>query len=352
MLRRIPFTPLVCLVVFVATSFLNPAWGAGPDESLEILLKPNKSGSSPSPTVHKAKPRARGYARRSAAYRAFPYAPPPPPGICKVKPACVSPCGPRGCILPRPKARQWEMSAQAFFARTRGVVQWPRYSPYYVTYQGTENWADLNDDLGLPEHATVPEFSARYQFKPNWGMRYEVLFDEMTGGGWPDRQFLFGNQNTYVTYGQQIQTKWLHSYHRISLVYDAVTTPQSVISVAGGWMHAEDQIDLYCQTCGLYTRKFSKSMDAMLVELNFQRCIRTARNGGTLSWDHKAAVMFMDDVEGIDLEAAGRFSTPLNCGRWGFVKGGYRFVQLKKGQTDFAITTSFEGGFVEGGFIF
>lgn len=353
MLRRIPFTPLVCLVVFASTIFITASWAAGPDESLEILLKPNKSSSSPSPTVHKARPR-RAMARRAVAYRGFPYAQPLPSGITKCKPAYKSPCGPLGCILPRPRAKQWEMSAQAFFARTRGVVQWPRYSRYFITInQGTENRADLNDDLKLPEHRTVPEFTARYQFKPNWGLRYEVLWDEATGGGWPQRSFLFGNQtNQIVTFGQEIQSKWLHSYHRMTLVYDAVRTPQSVVSVAAGWMHADDKIELYCQTCGLYTRTFSQSMDSIIVELNLQRCIRTAPNGGTLSWDHKAAVIFMDDVEGIDLEAAGRFSIPVNCGRWGFVKGGYRFVQLKKGQTDWALQTTFEGGFVEGGLIF
>jgi hypothetical protein len=255
--------------------------------------------------------------------------------------------------LPHPRARQWELGAQAFFARTKGVVQWPRYSPFFIGTQGTENWADLNDDLKLPEHEVLLDLSARYQFKPRWGVRYEVLFDEINGGGYPTRQFLFGNQTTgFITFGQQIQTKWDHAYHRLTLVYDAVRTPQSVISVAGGWMHADDKISLNCTNCGFYTSTFSKSMDTAIVELEFQRCIRTAANGGTLSWDHKAAVMFMDDVEGYDVEAAGRYSIPVNCGRWGYVKGGYRYVQLKKTQTNYALKTTFEGGFVEGGFIF
>jgi len=245
------------------------------------------------------------------------------------------------------------MSAQAFFARTKGVVQWPRYSPFFNVTSGWENWADLNDDLKLPEHDVLVDLSARYQFKPNWGVKYQVLFDEINGGGMPWRQFLFGNQYTgFITFGQQIQTKWLHDYHRLTLVYDAVRTCQSVISVSGGWMHADDKISLNCNTCGYYTRDFSKSMDTAIVELEFKRCLRTAANGGTFSWDHKAAVMFGDDVEGYDLQAAGRYSIPVNCGRAGFVKGGYRFVQLKKTQTDYALKTTFEGGFVEGGFIF
>ncbi len=352
MLRRIPFTPLVCLVVFVSTVLASGAWAADPNESLEILLKPNKAGNSPSPTIHKATARTRTAVNRGV-YRAYPYASLPPGAITKCKPIFKSPCGPLGCILPHPRERQWELSAQAFFARTKGVVQWPRYSPYYLGYQGWENWADLNDDLKLPEHDVLLDLSARYQFKPHWGVRYEVLFDELNGGGWPWRQFLFGNQYSgFVTWGQQVQSQWLHAFHRLTLVYDAVRTPQTVISVAGGWAHADDKISLYCQTCGYYTRTFSKSLDSAIVELEFQRCLRTAPNGGTFSWDHKAAFIFMDDVEGYDIEAAGRYSIPVNCGRWGFVKGGYRFVQLKKTQTDYALTTTFEGGFVEGGFIF
>lgn len=353
MLRRIPFTPLVCLVIFVSTLFASGAWAADPKESLEILLKPNKAAQTGAPTVKQTKARTR-IAANSDTFRAYPFVPPPPPGaITKVTPTMPSVCGPVDCYLPHPRARQWEMSAQAFFARTKGTVQWPRYSPYYLVTTGWENWADLNDDLKLPEHDTLVDLSARYQFRPNWGVRYQVLFDELNGGGWPWRQFLFGNQYTgLITWGQQIQTKWLHDYQRLTLVYDAVRTCQSVISVSGGWMHADDKIDLYCQTCGYYTREFSKSMDTAIVELEFKRCIRTAANGGTLSWDNKAAVMFGDDVEGVDIQAAGRYSIPVNCGRAGFVKGGYRFVQLKKTQTDYALKTTFEGGFIEGGFIF
>ncbi|MDQ7781989.1 MAG: hypothetical protein RDU20_03855 [Desulfomonilaceae bacterium] len=350
MLRRIPYTPLVCLVVFMSTFLAAGAGAAGPDESLEILLKPNKAGQSASPTIYKAP--SRSAARRGAA-QAYPYAPPFPGAISKVKPIFKAPCGPIGCLLPHPRERQWELGAQAFFARTKGTVQWPRYSQYFIGYQGWENWADLNADLQLPDHKVLLDLSARYQFKPNWGVRYEVLFDEVNGGGYPTRQFLFGSQTTgFITWGQQIQTKWEHAYHRLALVYDAVRTPQSVISVAAGWVHADNKISLNCSYCGFYTSVFSKSIDSMIVEMEFKRCLRTAANGGTFSWDHKAAVIFMDDVEGFDLEAAGRYSIPVNCGRWGFVKGGYRFVQLKKSQTDYALTTTFEGGFVEGGFIF
>ncbi len=55
MLRRIPSTPLVCLVLLLSTIFLNASWAAGPDESLDILLKPNQVSSAPTVVAHKAK---------------------------------------------------------------------------------------------------------------------------------------------------------------------------------------------------------------------------------------------------------------------------------------------------------
>jgi hypothetical protein len=249
--------------------------------------------------------------------------------------------------------RQWEMGAQVFFARTKGTLAWPRYSPYYSVTQGWNNETDFSGMLKLPEHNVLVELSARYQFRPNWAMRYEVLFDEINGGGWADQQFIFGPWWWgFIVYGQQIQTKWEHAYHRVSLVYDAVRTYQSLISVSAGWVHADDKISLNCWACGYWNTAFSKSTDAIITGLEFQRCVKTALNGGTFSFDHKAAAIFLDDVEGYDLEAAGRFSVPMNCGRWGYVKGGYRFVQLKKSQNDYLLNSTLEGGFVEGGLIF
>lgn len=354
MLRRIPSTSLVCLVVCLVTSFLNASWAADPDKSLEILLKPNQAGPAAGPTVHTPKYRSKSTYRGPAAYRPYPYT--PPPGITKVKRRYTACAGLYPCILPTPRPRQWELSAQAFFARTKGTVAWPRYSPYYTWYQGYNNEADLNSQLQLPEHDVLVDLGARYQFRCNWAVKYQALFDEMAGGGYPDQQFTFGPYGAgggwLITYGQEINSKWTHSYQRVMLVYDAVRTPQSVISIGAGWAHVDERIELWCTYCGYYTKIFSKSMDPVITEIQFQRCLRTAPNGGTLSFDNKVAFLFNDDVEGYDVQLGGRFSVPLGCGRWGFAKGGYRFVQLQKSQSEYLFKSAFEGGFIEGGLIF
>jgi hypothetical protein len=359
MLRRIPTTPLVCLAVFLSTILaVSVSVAAGPDDSLEMLLKPSQMAPAPVPAASKGKVKATKAPSYGAIMPgAFQSWPPIPQGISKVKTAWCPPIpytfGAQ-CFLPTPKPRQWDISVGAIYARTRGMVSWPRYSVYFNAWWGWENRADLNDDLGLPAHKWLPIVDARYQFKPNWAIVYSGIFGELTGGNpYVTNQFIFGPSTTgFFAYGQAIMTKWQHGYQTLGLAYDAVKNCQSQLSVFGGWMHTDDKIDLSCVYCGYYTSTFSKSADAAIVGLEMKRCIKSTNNGGTLSLDCKAAGMFLDDVEGWDLQAGGRYSIPLNCGRWGYVKAGYRYVEVKKTQWDWRFNATTEGGYVEGGFIF
>ncbi len=84
----------------------------------------------------------------------------------------------------------------------------------------------------------------------------------------------------------------------------------------------------------------------------FQRCLRTLPNGATLACDNKAEVIWLDGTIGVDVQAGMRFSVPLGAGRWGYAKGGYRFLNFNESRDDLKLDSSFEGGFVEGGVIF
>ena len=57
MLRRSLTTLLVCLVVCLVMVATGSTWAANPDESLEILLKPEDAKAPSTPTAHKARPR-------------------------------------------------------------------------------------------------------------------------------------------------------------------------------------------------------------------------------------------------------------------------------------------------------
>ncbi len=81
------------------------------------------------------------------------------------------------CILLIRSCGQWELSAQVFFARVKGTVYWP------ATVRGVPSTdISLNDDLGIPEHETLLEYSATYQLPPRWALFYSVMTEE-TGGG-------------------------------------------------------------------------------------------------------------------------------------------------------------------------
>ena len=242
------------------------------------------------------------------------------------------------------------MSAQVLFARIRGRVAWPRYSQYTTSW-GDDNHVDLNDDLGIPAHDTLLALTAKYQFRPTWAVRYTGLFDELSGSGYPNRQFWFGNRQWST--GQDINGKLEHGYHRIDLVYDAIKTCSTMLSLFGGWAHADNKITVNCSYCGNWQSVLSKGNDCGTAGIQLQRCLKTSWvNGGTLSFDHSAAAIFLDDVEGWDLYTSIRYSVPLGCNRSGFMKGGYRYVEMKKQETNIVLNTAIEGGFAEFGFIF
>jgi hypothetical protein len=176
---------------------------------------------------------------------------------------------------------------------------------------------------------------------------------EANGGGQPTGYLMFGPSQQYAYgYGQSVSSKYQHAYHRLGLMYDALKSCQATVKIFADWVHAEDRIEVSsCVGCN-QSSIFSKTTDAAATGIEFQKCLKTARNGGTLSCDWKAGAIFLDNVEGWDVQAGAQYAIPMNCGRSGYVKAGYRLVELKKGQNDFLLADAVEGGFMEFGFIF
>ena len=250
MLRSLPTTLLVCIVLSVLTMSSVSAWADDPDKALDVLLKPSKNEGVPAPEVRRAKPSFQTEARRSYRPRArwMPYGAPRGP-ITKVKAPPFLPCGFKPpCILPQPRCKQWEMTAGVTWARVRGTVAWPRYSQYYNYNETTE--ADLTDDLQIPKSQTIFEFTASYQFRPSWALRYSAMLNEASGGGWPQRQFRFGPSQNYIYWNEDLNSKWEYGYQRVGLVYTALRTCSSSLSVFADWLHSDDKIQLSCTYCG------------------------------------------------------------------------------------------------------
>ena len=353
MMRRIPYTLLVCLVFLMSTAFLAPAWASPVEDSADKILA--QSQTTPPSVTGNPKPKAITKVKRPAAF--------PPccdyqclrPEITKVKPGYVSSYGTEARYtegIMAPNVGRWDVSGGVLFARLRGKVAWPRYPSFGGFVAGQTNETDFTDGLQLPGHIVVPTWGIKYAFRPNWAARYSGLGYEAKGGGNSSATITFGPWQQFFGAGQSVQSKYQHSYHRVGLLYDAVKSYRSSIGVFADWVHAEDKIEVISSLSVGQNAVFSKGTDAAITGIEFHRFIKASANGGTLSCDCKAGVIFLDDVAGVDAQAGAQYAIPLNAGRSGYVKAGYRLVELKKSQNDFLLNNALEGGYMEFGFIF
>lgn len=352
MVRRKQYTLLVCLALLISAVFLAPAWAAQSEESAEKNIK--KSQVSAQGAVADAKPKV--------ITKVKPATLPPPcaytfaqPGISKVKPGSMLSYPAEAQFMDRSllalAASKWDISGGVLFARLRGNIAWPRF-PSWGGFGNVTNETDFTDGLALPGHLAVPTWNVTYQFRPNWAVRYSGLAFEANGGGQPSGTLSFGPWQQFSGFGQNIQSKYQHGYHRVGILYDAVKNYRTSIKVFADWVHADDKISVIASTGVGQTSVFSKSTDVAMAGIEFQRHLKTTANWGAFSCECKAGAMFLDDVEGWDAQAAAQYTIPLNNGRAGYLKGGYRLVAMKKTQNDFLLKNTLEGGFMELGFIF
>ena len=313
MLRRKHPTLVVCLVLMVSALVAISAW-AGQSESLPQKSIKKFQVSSPT-ALQSPSPKAITKVKQIPCPWDCPY-PTGPMGVTKVTSPYPAPYGSSssiaGCVLPMAGVGQWDMSAGVIFARLRGKIAWPRY-PWggygYGGWYGTTNETDFTDGLQLPAHVAVPTWSVKYQFRPNWAVRYTGLGFEANGGGQPTGYLMFGPWQQYAYgYGQSVSSKYQHAYHRLGLMYDALKSCQATVKIFADWVHAEDRIEVSsCVGCN-QSSIFSKTTDAAATGIEFQKCLKTARNGGTLSCDWKAGAIFLDNVEGWDVQAGAQYT--------------------------------------------
>lgn len=256
------------------------------------------------------------------------------------------------CYLTVTRPKGWELDAQALFARTKGKTAfWPGNYGYGYGYggYGYQSYVDFNSQLGLPEHAVVPTFSAKYRFQPRWSMQYSIMPTSFEATTSPDNYFQFGTMN-YST-GQGVKSKWERLYQRIGLVYDPILTQTSRVGVFADYVRLNERLSVYQPGC--CGSSFDNDMNMTMAGIEIEKCIKSARFRNNLSVEGRAGVAFGDDGQGSDLSAGLKYSLSLNNGRSGFVKGGYRYLTYKKKYSDVKmIDTAMDGGFVEMGFIF
>lgn len=347
---------LACCGIAAAddTSFINVVVGSS-DGNSHNRNGTQKGGAQKPDVNHMLKNASEQPQYRQAAYGPMLPPPPPPPAppppflppppgfgtpVTKCKGSVCPPVKTPPCILPRRQCGQWEASVQVFFARFKGIMRWPE--------TGTD--VHLNDDLGLRDYNVFLEYSGRYQIRPNWGIFYSVMpieIDEITV---LPRTITFGEW-TYPQ-GTRVHTKYQFLYQRVGLLYQPINTCNASVSVTGAWTFTDQRTRINGGICGGTGNTLDRTRNMVMSGLEIQRCISSMCNGGTLSCDNRVGIGYLDDTFILDVQSGFRFTVPMNCGRKGYLAGGYRLLDIREDRPGLRLDTMLEGTYVELGLIF
>lgn len=354
-MRRCPFTLLVCLSFLIvsygafanqADNFINVVINPVTDEA-DAPSTPRFWGTSEALSSEPAS-FVQASARRRAGLRAYRPAHLGKPIVkCRgpvCSPAPVQSCGPK-CILPRRMAGQWQLATQVFFARVKGTVRSPA-SVFGIPATDI----DFNDDLGLPSHQTLLEYSAWYQFRPSWALFYSIMPIQLEGSQITNRDLYFGQ--LFFPVGTFLHTNWNFTYQKVGLLYQPVFNCNAAVSIYNSWVFNEQRLDVSSSICAGRCNRVDRTRHMVMSELEVQKCIRTLCNGGTLSCDNRVGLGYLDGTFALDVQAGLQFSVPMNAGRWGYAKGGYRLINFTEDRSDLRLDTHLEGAFVEAGLLF
>lgn len=249
------------------------------------------------------------------------------------------------CCLPMPATKQYVAGPEVFFARLRGEAR-----------RGTDitgldtSIADFDNHLGLTDElGPVWSVKAHYQVRPRWGIRYSFTPISIETTHVPTTSFTFGGQS--FTSGTTVASKWYHWEHRAGLVFDVAKSSSGVTSAYIEWIYIQDKLQVGGALGGGTTVSWDDDKNLAGLGLEFQKCLKNFR-GNTLSLTAKGGVAFLDDTFGYDAEAALSYMIPVKRGRFGFIKGGYRYAQLKKEKNAELFDTTMDGAFLQVGFLF
>lgn len=357
-MRKCPYTVLVC---FAFLAVFQTSFAAPPDNFINVIVRPDtlttNFTNTSADTDTSEDPGSAKYALASGRYRSAPvYRAPTYRPFAKPITKCLPPpvlapamCAPvqlkPPCILPRRFAGQFEAAVQVFFATVSGTM---KAGPGIGGIPPTE--VDFSDDLGLPVHKALLEYSAWCQFRPHWAVYYSIMPISLEGDQTLQRTIIY--RGLVLPLGTRVHTKWDFTYQRVGLVYQAISNCNTELSVYGSWLFNDQKESVKSGICGGTTCTVDRTRHMVMAGVGFKKCIRTMCSGATLSCDNRVNLGFLDNTFALDVQTGLQFSVPMNAGRWGFARGGYRLLNLNEDRDDLKLDSSFEGGFVEAGLIF
>jgi hypothetical protein len=251
------------------------------------------------------------------------------------------------CCLPAPAKGQFVIGTKAWFARIQGEARRGFDNPTNPTFQSTT--VNFDEHLGFKKTGNVLwSIEAMYQLRPRWGIRYSFMPLSMEATGTPASPFTFAG-TTFAT-GTALHSKWERYQHRAGIVFNLSRTPSSQTSVFADWMNIQDKLSV--NSIGLGTPvTMDDTKNVAILGLEFDRCLKNYR-GNTLAFNGKGGIAFLNDSIGYEAEAALSYLIPIRTGRFGFVKAGYQYAQLKKDKPARMFGTTIDGPFVELGLLF
>ena len=259
-------------------------------------------------------------------------------------------------FLPRPCCKQFLISAKVWYAKLGSSTQlWGTTFPALVPGGAVGTELDLVDDLGINKRFYVPEFEGRFQIRPNWGLRYQympIVQEQTTNvrfGVYDFGGFFFGNH--FFPVGAPLHTKWRRLINRWDIVYDWFQAPNAVSSIFSGYSLYDDLLtvaaspNIFASRSRLYGLAFAgMSIDRLIRDFGY--------SGATASCHCKFLVQFLEGYFGWDGSAMGRMTVPMNCGRYGFLEAGWRWIVLGRDQPTDKDKVSMDGFMAAGGLVF
>jgi len=153
----------------------------------------------------------------------------------------------------------------------------------------------------------------------------------------PAGPFYFGN--ALYAANLPILTKWDRLIYRWDLVYDWFQAPHAVSSIFAGYALYDDKMSVSNVSVN---RARSRTFGLAFAGGSIDRVIRNV-GCGAVSMHCKASVQFLEGFFGWDGYAVGRFSVPMDCGRFGYIEAGWRWIVLERTQPTDKDKTSLDG---------
>ncbi|MGB9620539.1 MAG: hypothetical protein ACPL7K_09025, partial [Armatimonadota bacterium] len=158
--------------------------------------------------------------------------------------------------------------------------------------------------------------------------------------------FFFGN--AYYAPATNTLTKWDRNIYRWDLVYDWYQKCHATSSVFAGYALYDDKLTI----SNFYqSRTRSSGWGLVFAGLSWERVIRNL-GASTASTQCRWSLQFCEGYFGYDGYAAARITVPMDCGRFGYMEVGWRWVVLNRDYPTNTDKTSMDGLAGAMGFVF